>query len=40
MIASWWGDPELTAQHIPTEYSHVGPYCPVCEDKIKNGEVA
>ena len=24
----------------PNEFSHLGPYCPVCEDKIKKGEAA
>lgn len=40
LVGSWYANAEMTKQGIPSEYSHLGPHCPVCEDKIKNGDLS
>ena len=36
LVAQFYGGEDLTE---PTEFSHLGPYCPVCVDRIEKGEL-
>jgi hypothetical protein len=39
MVGVFYTDAALRAESLPSEWSHMGPHCPVCEDKIEKGEI-
>jgi hypothetical protein len=39
LVGIFYTDPDERARSLPSEYSHLGPLCPICEDEERrNGD--